>query len=107
FERKQHVISRKRATVVELDALAQMKPPFQRIDDLPLLGETRDDLEVLVALGQRFHDVAERTEGERLVQRIGVEGVEIALERILERGGARRGREGQPSREQARQSQTF
>ena len=37
---------------VELHALAQVEPPLERVDDFPALGQARDDLEVLVALGQ-------------------------------------------------------
>ena len=39
--------------------------------------------EVLVALGQALHDVAERAEREALVQRVGIERVEVALKAYL------------------------
>jgi hypothetical protein len=38
--------------VVELHALAQIEAPLERIDDFPSDREVRDDLEVLVALGE-------------------------------------------------------
>ena len=85
--------------VVELDALAQIKAPLERVDDFPPLGQARNDLEILVALGQALHDVAHGAEREGLVQRVGVERVEIALEGIAEGlGGGRRGAESERKR---------
>src|SRR5262249_29162989 len=68
------------------------KTPLQGIDDLPAFGQGRDDVQVLIALGQPLHDVAERAQGEGLVEGIGIEGVEIALEGVTEGfGGGRCG----------------
>ena len=88
------VIGREVFAAVELDALAKMKTPLQGIDDLPALGQAGDDLQVLVPLGQPLHDIAEGAQREALVEGIGVEGVEVALEGIAEGfRGRRRGRE--------------
>ena len=87
-EREDHVVGGEVLAVVELDALAQMEAPLERVDDLPALGQARNDLEVLVALGQPLHDVAHGAERERLVQRVGIERVEVALEGVTEGLGA-------------------
>ena len=94
IQRKHNVVGGESLAIVELDALAQVKAPAQRIDDFPPLGQARNDLEVLVALGQPLHDIAHGAKRERFVQRVGVEGVEIALEGITKGvGGGRRGAE--------------
>ena len=54
------------------------------LEHLPALGEARDDLQVLVALDQALHHVGERAEREGLVERVGVERVQTALEGELE-----------------------
>src|SRR5690606_23089440 len=81
--------------VVELDAFSEMEAPSRRLQDLPSLGEPRNDLQVLVPLGKPLHDVAEGTKRESLVQRIRIEGVEVALEGVAEclrvRGCGKRG----------------
>jgi hypothetical protein len=48
------------------------------------LGETGDEFQLLIALGQAFHHVAERAEREGLVQRVGIKRVEVALEGVFE-----------------------
>ena len=85
LQREDDVVGGEVFAAVELHALAQAEAPLQAVvQDLPFLGEAGHDLQVPVALGQRFHDVAERAEGERFIQRVGVERVEIALERVFE-----------------------
>ena len=69
---------------MELDALAQVEAPLEGVDDLPALGQPGNDLEVLVALGETLHDVAERAQRKALVQRVGIERVEVALEGVTE-----------------------
>ena len=59
LEREDDVIGREVFAAVELDALAQMEAPLQGIDDLPALGQARDDLQVLIPFGQPLHDIAE------------------------------------------------
>src|SRR5436190_2911768 len=86
--------------VVELDALAQVEAPLEGVDDLPALGQPGDDLEVLVALGETLHDIAERTQREALVQRVGIERVEVALEGVAE-GLGRGWRGGEAKRKRA------
>ena len=73
--------------VVEFDALAQMEAPARRLDHFPALGEAGNDLQVLVALGEALVDVAEHAVGEGLVERIGIERLQVALEREPERRG--------------------
>jgi hypothetical protein len=94
IQRKHDVVGRESLAIVELDAFAQIKAPLERIDDFPSFRQPRNDLEILVALSQPFHDIAHGAERERLVQRVGVERVEIALERIAKGvGGEGRGAE--------------
>src|SRR4029078_13088315 len=82
--REDHIIGGEVLAVVELDALAQVEALLERIDDLPFLGQAGDALEVLVAVSEALHDVAHGPEGEGLVEGVGVEGVEIALEGVAE-----------------------
>ena len=42
-----------------LTSLRRWKRHLSRIDDLPALGEAGDDLQILVALGEAFHHVAD------------------------------------------------
>ena len=70
------------AAVVEFHALAQVEAPLQRVNDLPTLGEARNDLQILVALGEPLHHVAQGAEGEGLVQGVGrTHQIELALHR--------------------------
>ncbi len=62
--REDHVVGGEGLAAMELHALAQMEAPSRRLDDLPAFGEAGDDLQILVALGQAFHHVAERAERE-------------------------------------------
>ena len=60
--------------------------------NLPPLSQARDDLQILVALGEPLHHVAHGAERERLVQRVGIERIEIALECVTKGLRRRRGR---------------
>ena len=86
-----HVVGGEILAVVELDALAQMEAPAVRLRSFPALREAGDDLELLVALGEPFIDVAEHAMREGLVERIGIERLEVALERETECRGRRSG----------------
>ena len=87
--REHHVVGGEVLAVVELDALAQIETPARRLDHLPALGEAGNDLEILVALGQPLVHVAEHAMGEGLVQRVGIERLEVALEGETESRGRR------------------
>ena len=68
-----------RRSVVKLDALAELEPPDLRRDLLPFGRESRLDLEVLAPPDQGFVDVAHEGEQERLVPRVGVHRVDVAI----------------------------
>ena len=53
---------------MESHAFAQVEAPSVRVQHLPALGETWDDLEVLVAPDQAFHHVGEQAERDRVAQ---------------------------------------
>src|SRR6185312_2684525 len=65
--------------VVELDALAQLEGPLQRAVLLPFGGQPRDDVELLVARDEELVDLAVEGVGERLVLRVGIHRLRIAL----------------------------
>ena len=87
FGGEHHVIGREGRPVVERHPPAQVEAPAGRVQHLPALGEAGDDLQVLVALDQAFHHVGEEPQRDRFVERVGVERVEPALERHLQRLG--------------------
>ena len=91
LHREDDVVGGQGVAVLEFHVLANVEDPVQRIGHLPALGQPGDDLELLVALGEALVDVAEHAQREGLVQRIGIERVERALEREAQRLGARRG----------------
>ena len=99
-QRKQDVVGGEVFAVMELDALAQMEAPLERIDDFPPLGQTGNDFEVFVALGQALHHVAQSAEGETLIESVGIESVEIALESVS-KGLGRSGRSTEDKRKHA------
>src|SRR5262249_41038627 len=82
-------------TVVELDPLAQMEAPAGRLEHLPALRETGDDLELGAALGQALVDIAEHAEREGLVEGVRVERLEVTLEAEAEGRRVRRPRGGE------------
>ena len=77
--REQHVVGGKRVAVGGLDALAQMEAPAGRLRGFPAFGQSRDDLQFLVAGNQAFIDLAEMRMRGGFVERVGVERFEIAL----------------------------
>jgi hypothetical protein len=88
LEREDDIIGDEVLSIVELDALAQVEAPLQRVNDLPAFCKAWNDLQLFVALRQPFHHVAHGAERERLVQRVGVKRVQVALEGVSERLGA-------------------
>src|SRR5262249_56567450 len=76
--------------VLKLAVLTQIEPPAGRLDDFPALSQPWNNLQGLAALGQTLVDVAQHSKGEALVERVRVEGLQIALEGKFERRGGRR-----------------
>ena len=71
--------------VVEFDVLAQVKAPAGRLRRFPAFRQRRNDLEVLVARHQALIDVAVMGDGRAFLQRIGIEGFEVALVGVAQR----------------------
>ena len=90
---KDHVVGGEILAVVELDAFAQVEAPMQRIERLPARREARLDLHVLAAADQALIDRAVDAEAEALVDRIGIDGLQFALEGETQGLRARLGRE--------------
>ena len=83
----------KSCAFVELDAFAQMKAPVQRIESFPAGRQARFELHVRAAAHEALVDGAVDAEAEALVDLIGIDGLELALEGELKRLGVHRGRQ--------------
>jgi hypothetical protein len=91
--REDDIVGGEILAIVEFHALAQMKAPMQRIERLPARREARLDLHVLAAPDQPFIDRPVDAEAEALVDRIGIDGLQFALESEAQGLGAGLGRE--------------
>ena len=80
LEGENHVVGVEGIAVGKLHALAQMKPPERRLENLPALRQRRLDLELLVELDQRLHDVADEVARERVAAILRIERQHVALE---------------------------
>ncbi len=78
-DREHHVVGAERRAVVEPDVRAQLHAPLQRAGLLPLGGEHRHNRELPVAPGQRLVDLAVERIRQRLVARVRVHGLQVAL----------------------------
>ena len=78
---------------MEFHALAQMKAPARRLRRFPALGKPRNDLQILVTRDQSFINMTEMGVGRRLIQRVGIERLELALVGVAQ--GLRRDRCGE------------
>ena len=81
MRRENDVVSGEVLAFVELDALAQMKAPMQGIEDLPARGEAGLELHVRPAPDQPLVHGPVHAQAEALVDLIGVDRFELALER--------------------------
>ncbi len=64
---------------MEFDILAQVETPAGRLRRFPAFGESRNDLQLLVARDQAFINLREMRVRRGLVERVGVERFEVAL----------------------------
>ena len=79
--RENDVVGGKILALVEFDALAEMKAPVQRVENFPAFGEARLKLHVRSAPDESFIDGRVDAQAEALVDLIGVDRFELALER--------------------------
>ena len=93
FGREDDVVGGKVLAFVELDAFAQMKAPVQRIERFPAGGETRFELHVRAATHEALIDGFVDADAETLVNLIGIDGLELALESKPQGLGVRGGRQ--------------
>ena len=79
LDRKDDVVGGERRAVVELDVRPQLEAPQRRRHLRPLAGEAGHDRELFVARGQAFVHLAVHHVGHRLVLRVRIHRLWIAL----------------------------
>jgi hypothetical protein len=89
LEAEHHIVGSELLAAMEGDTLAQLEAPHRRRGGRPLGGQRRGQAELLVAADQRLVDVAGETQLQRLVQRVRVHRVRVALVGHAQRGGQR------------------
>jgi hypothetical protein len=105
-DREQDVVGREGAAVVELHARPELHADDRRLHVAPAGGERRLELQRAVAPDQRLVDAVREREQERLVARVRIHRVRIAViseAQRLSRDGCRRDRRGDQRRRRSAQ----